>query len=123
VGQGQPSQGQQGQNRGGGTGSGPGGTQPYEPVYAPTVPNGTPGQPQTIPGTGGGDSPPTGTTQGAGANTPSGVPYDQVYQQYRDQALQGIDDPNIPPELREYIRQYFSTIDPNAPQPQQNGQP
>jgi len=132
VGQGQPGQGQQGngqgqgqqgQSPGGSTGSGPGGTQPYEPVYAPTVPNSTPGQPQTIPGTGGGDSPPIGTTQGAGANTPSGVPYDQVYQQYRDQALQGIDDPNIPPELREYIRQYFSTIDPNAPQPQQNGQP
>lgn len=116
-GQGQ-GQGQQGQNPGGGTGSGPGGTQPYDPVYAPTVPNSTPGQPQTIPGTGNGDSPPTGTTQGAGANTPSGVPYDQVYQQYRDQALQGIDDPNIPPELREYIRQYFSTIDPNNP----NGQ-
>ncbi len=116
-------QGQQGQNPGGGTGSGPGGTQPYDPVYAPTTPSNTPGQPQTIPGTGGGDSPPTGTTQGSGVNTPSGVPYDQVYQRYRDQALQGIDDPNIPPELREYIRQYFSTIDPNAPQPQQNGQP
>lgn len=116
-------QGQQGQNPGGGTGSGPGGTQPYDPVYAPTTPGSTPGQPQTIPGTGGGDSPPTGTTQGSGVNTPSGVPYDQVYQQYRDQALQGIDDPNIPPELREYIRQYFSTIDPNAPQPQQNGRP
>lgn len=122
-GQGQ-GRGQQGQNPGGGTGSGPGGTQPYEPVYAPTAPNSTPGQPQTIPGGGGGgDSPPTGTTQGSGVNTPSGVPYDQVYQQYRDQALQGIDDPNIPPELREYIRRYFSTIDPNAPQPQQNGQP
>lgn len=116
-------QGQQGQNPGGGTGTGPGGTQPYDPVYAPTTPSNTPGQPQTIPGTGGGDSPPTGTTQGAGANTPSGVPYDQVYQQYRDQALQGIDDPNIPPELREYIRRYFSTIDPNAPQSPQNGQP
>jgi hypothetical protein len=116
-------QGQQGQNPGGGTGSGPGGTQPYDPVDAPTSPNSPPGQPQTIPGTGDGDSPPTGTTRGAGANTPSGVPYDQVYQQYRDQALQGIDDPNIPPELREYIRQYFSTIDPNAPQPPQNGQP
>ncbi len=114
-------QGQQGQNPGGGSGSGPGGTQPYDPVYAPTVPNSTSGQPQTIPGTGGGDSPPTGTTQGSGVNTPSGVPYNQVYQQYRDQALQGIDDPNIPPELREYIRQYFSTIDPNAPP--QRGQP
>ena len=111
----------QGQNPGGGFGTGPGGTQPYDPVYAPTLPNGIPGQPQTIPGTGGGDAPPIGTTQGAGVNAPSGVPYDQVYQQYRDQALQGIDDPNIPPELREYIRQYFSTIDPNAPP--QNGQP
>jgi len=115
-------QGQQSQNPGGGIGAGPGGTQPYEPIYAPTTPGSTPGQPQTIPGTGGGDSPPTGTTQGSGVNTPSGVPYDQVYQQYRDQALQGIDDPNIPPELREYIRQYFSTINPNAPPPQ-NGQP
>ena len=64
------------------------------------------------------DSPPTGTTQGQGVNTPSGVPYNQVYEQYRDQALQGIDDPNIPPELREYIRQYFSNIDPSKPQNQ-----
>lgn len=114
-------QGQQGQAQGGGAGSGAGGTRPYDPVYAPTLPGGVPGQQQTIPGNGGGESPPTGTTQGAGANSPAGVPYAQVYQQYRDQALQGIDDPNIPPELREYIRQYFSTIDPNNP-PQQ-GQP
>ena len=63
-------------------------------------------------GTGGGSSQPTGTTQGQGVNAPSTVPYDQVFQQYRDQALQGIDDPSIPPELREYIRQYFSNIDP-----------
>lgn len=122
-GQGQQGQGQQGQGQGnnqghgGGYGSGPGGTQPYDPVYAPTPPSGAPGQQQTIPGQGGG-SPPTGTTPGQGANTPSGVPYDQVYQQYRDQALQGIDDPNIPPELREYIRQYFSNIDPSNQQNQ-----
>lgn len=131
--QGQPGQGQgqgqgqrqsqgqgQGNNQGQGDGygSGAGGTQPYDPVYAPTLPGGAPGQQQSIPGQGGGDSPPTGTTQGQGANTPSGVPYDQVYQQYRDQALQGIDDPNIPPELREYIRQYFSNIDPTNQQNQ-----
>ena len=120
-GQGQQGQGQgQGSNQGqgGGAGSGQGGTQPYDPVYAPTLPGGAPGQQQTIPGQGGGDSPPTGTTQGQGANAPSGVPYDQVYQQYRDQALQGIDDPNIPPELREYIRQYFTNLDPTNQQTQ-----
>jgi hypothetical protein len=125
-GQGQQGQGQQGQGQGqgsnqgqgGGAGAGQGGTQPYDPVYAPTLPGGAPGQQQTIPGQGGGDSPPTGTTQGQGANTPSGVPYDQVYQQYRDRALQGIDDPNIPPELREYIRQYFTNLDPTNQQKQ-----
>lgn len=133
-GQGQPAQGQgqgqqgqgsgqgqgQGNNQGqgGGAGAGQGGTQPYDPVYAPTLPGGAPGQQQTIPGQGGGDSPPTGTTQGQGANAPSAVPYDQVYQQYRDQALQGIDDPNIPPELREYIRQYFTNLDPTNQQTQ-----
>ena len=46
-------------------------------------------------------------------NAPSTVPYNEVFEQYRNQALQGIDDPSIPPELREYIRQYFSNIDPN----------
>ncbi len=112
---GQPGQGQGQPGQGQGQGSGPGGTAPYDPVYAPTLPGGAPGQRQTIPGQGGGDTPPTGTTQGAGANTNPTVPYNQVYQQYRDQALQGLDDPNIPPELREYIRQYFSNIDPNNP--------
>ena len=43
------------------------------------------------------------------------MPYNQVFQQYYNQALQGIDDPSIPPELRDYIRQYFSNLDPNAP--------
>jgi hypothetical protein len=66
-----------------------------------------------VSGSGGGSSQPTGTTQGQGATAPATVPYNQVFEQYRDQALQGIDDPSIPPELREYIRQYFSNIDPN----------
>ncbi len=123
-GQGQPGQGQgqgQGQNQGqggntgtgGGQGAGTGGISNYDPVYAPTLPGGPPGQQQGVSGSGGTGGQPVGTTQGQGVNAPSTVPYDQVYQQYRDQALQGIDDPTIPPELRDYIRQYFSNIDPN----------
>jgi hypothetical protein len=28
--------------------------------------------------------------------------------------MQGLNDGSIPPELRDYIRQYFSDLDPNA---------
>ena len=41
------------------------------------------------------------------------MPYNQVYQQYADAAMQGLDNGSIPPELRDYIRQYFSDLDPN----------
>lgn len=88
----------------------PGGA--YESVYAPTLPGGA-GRQEQIPGSGGAGAPPSGTTQGPGANAPSSVPYNEVYEQYRDAALSGLDDGSIPPEYREYIRQYFSDIDPN----------
>lgn len=117
-GQGQPGgqgQGQgQGQTPGGQSGSGAGtGSGSYDPVYAPSFPGGPAGQQQQVPGSGGEGAPPSGTTQGPGANAPASVPYNQVYEEYRDAALRALDDPTIPPELREYIRQYFSDIDPN----------
>ena len=67
-----------------------------------------------MPGAGGASAPPSSTTQGPGANSPSSVPYNQVYQNYLDQVMQGLNDGSIPPELRDYIRQYFSDLDPNA---------
>ena len=42
------------------------------------------------------------------------MPYNQVYQNYLDQVMQGLNDGSSTPELRDYIRQYFSDLDPNA---------
>lgn len=102
-----------GQQPGGGAGQG-GGGQPgdYDPVYAPTLPGGPPGQQQQASGSGNTGAPPTGATQGPGAGGAPSVPYDQVYQHYLAAVQQALDNGSIPPELRDYIRDYFSNLDP-----------
>jgi hypothetical protein len=136
-GQGQnPGQGQgQGQQVGGGGGSnanqlpganrtGVGGdpTQPNKPatlteaekIYAPIDPQSA-GKPEFVPGqeTGQGQviNRQEQTLQG-GVNNPSLVPYQQVYQNYAAAAAEAIDREQIPADMQDLVRDYFSQLAP-----------
>lgn len=47
-----------------------------------------------------------------GVNQPALVPYQQVFGQYLQAANQVVDSGAIPPELRDYIKQYFTQLEP-----------
>ncbi len=48
-----------------------------------------------------------------GANNPSLVPYEQVLPQYRRAAGEAVDQSAIPSHLKDYVRDYFSRLEPN----------
>ena len=85
-------------------------------VYVPrNKVNGSNGDPLFIPG--------QDTNQGetqtkeqrdplGGVNNPALVPYDEVYQSYRDAANQAVDQSYVPAGLKDYIREYFSQLEP-----------
>jgi hypothetical protein len=47
-----------------------------------------------------------------GVLNPSLIPYDAVYQSYVDAANQAMEQSYIPPGMRDYIRDYFSQLEP-----------
>jgi hypothetical protein len=48
-----------------------------------------------------------------GVNNPSVVPYEQVYPEYSRAASEALDQGYIPPHLKDYVRDYFSQLEPN----------
>jgi hypothetical protein len=94
-------------------GPGDGGEKTYEPIYAPQRLGGSGEDTVTLPGSGD----PNGEVMGQsgvtpGTNNPSQVPYTQVYAEYANAYRQAIDSGQIPPQLRDLIRQYFSSLEP-----------
>ncbi len=47
-----------------------------------------------------------------GQYNPALVPYNAVYQQYLDAANQAMEQSTIPPGLKDYIREYFTQLEP-----------
>ena len=47
-----------------------------------------------------------------GSTGPALVPYDEVYYEYLDAANRAMDQTFIPPELKDYVRDYFSQLEP-----------
>jgi hypothetical protein len=84
-------------------------------VYVPRQKLPTAGNELTIPGqdTGQGQEQ---TSQSPsplpGANNPSLVPYQTVYQSYLNTAGQALDQAAIPAELKDFVRNYFSQLEP-----------
>lgn len=109
-GQGTPAvpQGQIGSNQ-----PGDGGQKPYDPIYAPErLGEGEGGTQVTIPREGE-DGPPTG--EGEGGPHEEGqalVPYDQVYTDYQAQAASALENSYIPRGMKDYVRAYFSSLEP-----------
>jgi hypothetical protein len=94
-------------------GPGDGGEKTYEPIYAPQRLGGSGEDTVTLPGSGD----PNGEVQSQsgvtpGTNNPSQVPYTQVYAEYANAYRQAIDSGQVPPHLRDLIRQYFSSLEP-----------
>jgi hypothetical protein len=94
-------------------GPGDGGETTYEPIYAPQRLGGRGDDTVTLPGSGD----PNGEVQGQGGvtpgtNNPSQVPYTQVFAEYANAYRQAIDSGQVPPQLRDLIRQYFSSLEP-----------
>jgi hypothetical protein len=94
-------------------GPGDGGETTYEPIYAPQRLGGIDDDTVTLPGSGD----PNGEVQGQSGvipdtNNPSQVPYTQVFAEYANAYRQAIDSGQVPPQLRDLIRQYFSSLEP-----------
>ena len=92
-------------------GPGDGGLRGYEPIYAPQRLGGEGGPEMELPQ---GDDPgefirelPSDPEMGE-----STVPYDQVYADYADAANQALQDQHVPLGLRNYVRDYFSSLEP-----------
>lgn len=131
-----PGQGQgQGQQAGGGGGSNanqlPGAnrtgaagnpTQPNKPVsvtevekiYAPLDPQSA-GNPEFVPGQETGEGQVINRQEPSpqgGVNNPSLVPYQQVYQNYANAAAEAVEREQIPTDMRDLVRDYFSQLAP-----------
>jgi hypothetical protein len=84
-------------------------------VYQPFEPLGEPGDPEFVPGQPGeGGQEQTRLEQSTlpGATNPSLVPYEQVYPEYSRSASEALDRGYIPPHLKDYVRDYFSRLEP-----------
>jgi len=113
-GQGQAQGGQAGGQVGQNNGSADGGARPYEPIYSPYRLGGSGGPDATLPNQGGD---PGGDVIGQGPTNPQNpgevhVPYNRVFNEYRNNAYSAIDRGNYPPELRDVVKDYFSSLEP-----------
>ncbi len=106
-------QGQAGDPQGPGQSANPGRLD--EQVYVPVESQGTTGEPVFIPGqdTGQGE---TEVNEGQnplpGAGSSALVPYQQVFSQYLQAVNQAVESGAIPPELRDFIKAYFTQLEP-----------
>jgi hypothetical protein len=129
-GQGQQGQGQQGSGAGDTDGTGSQGTSqdpggpigpnqpgqegetPYDPIYDPERLGEGEGEQITVPGQGEG-GPASGETEGGPTEEGEAlVPYNEVYTDYQAQAASALEDSYIPRGLKEYVRAYFGSLDP-----------
>jgi hypothetical protein len=81
-------------------------------VYAPFDRLGHPGDPSYVAGTGGDGQTQQGNQQGQGSDNGAYVPYDQVYGTFYQYALTTLDREYVPISVKDYVRDYFSSLDP-----------
>jgi hypothetical protein len=86
----------------------------YEPVYSPQHLGGDEGPVTALPQQGQPGEVPIGEIPGQPPQQPGGasVPYDQVYAEYRAAAADALQSSYIPLGMKEYVRQYFSALEP-----------
>ena len=87
----------------------------YESVYAPQF-AGSSGETSQAPGRDRGQGAAERQPgQGPGGQGAPLVPYQRVYQEYRRQATEALTQGRVPPHLRDYVRDYFTSLDDQAP--------
>jgi hypothetical protein len=82
--------------------------QPYNPANGQTRPEAIQGQQ----GAGGTTQTQQGQTNLPGAAGPAQVPYQQNLPQYQRAAGEALDQSPIPAHLKDYVRDYFSNLEP-----------
>jgi hypothetical protein len=93
---------------------GEGGQTAYDPIYAPERLGDGEGERVDVPGQGDDNGPPTGEVDGGPHDEGEAlVPYDQVYADYEAQAASALENSYIPRGMKDYIRSYFSSLEPN----------
>ena len=82
-------------------------------IFAPFDRLGKPGDPTYVAGTGGNNGQQTTANQsGQGTQNAGGVPYTSVYGDFLKYAQTSLDRSYIPLDVKDYIRNYFSALDP-----------
>jgi hypothetical protein len=81
-------------------------------IFAPFDRLGLPGDPSYISGGGGTGQTTQGNQQGPGVDPGSYVPYEQVYADFYRYALTTLDRGYVPLSVRDFVRDYFSSLDP-----------
>lgn len=85
-------------------------------VYQPFTPSGATGNTDFVPGqTGSGGQVQTqpGQNNQPGASGPVTVPYEQIYPEYSQTASEALERGYIPPHLKDFVRRYFSQLEPS----------
>jgi hypothetical protein len=82
-------------------------------VFAPLDRLGGPGDPSYIAGSGGTGQSQQGQGQGQGTNNQSFVPYTNVLQDFTDFATNSLDRSYVPLDVKDYVRDYFSSLEPS----------
>ena len=82
-------------------------------VYAPFDRLGKPGDPSYIAGTGGDGQTQQGNQTGRGSNNGALTPYQQVYADFEQYAQTSLERGYIPLSVKDYVRDYFSSLDPS----------
>ena len=73
---------------------------------------GRPGDPSYVAGTGGDGQSQQGNNPGQGTNNGSIVPYQQVFTDFEQFAMTSLERNYIPLSVKDFVRDYFSSLDP-----------
>ena len=82
-------------------------------MFAPFDRLGRPGDPSYVSGTGGDGQTQQGNQTGSGSNNGVLTPYQQVYADFEAYAQTSLDRGYIPLSVKDYVRNYFSSLDPS----------
>ncbi len=83
----------------------------YEQIYAPER-LGDGGEATHVSGRPTGEGQVISETGGKGIGDLSGyIPYKEVYQEYRNEAMRSMDRRTLPPAIQEIVRKYFETLE------------
>jgi hypothetical protein len=82
-------------------------------VHAPFDRLGRPGDPSYVAGTGGDGQSQQGSNVGEGINNGTQTPYSQVFGDFYDYAQTSLDRNYVPLSVKDFVRDYFSSLDPS----------